>query len=793
MDEKSLSRLELNKVLSACADYACLDGTKAIFAGLSPSTDLAEVRDKLARTSECVKLLFRYGISGIEYFPDVEDLLVRASKRSTLSCAELRQVNLLLRSARIAYTSINGVDDGEIVAIKGDSARIYYDKNLEDDITEKVISDDEVSDHASTALFSIRSKIKSLNERIRSKLSEYVTDDTSRYLQDGIVTMRGDRYVIPVKAEYRSRVKGLVHDRSQSGATFFIEPEYVLELNNELVALQIDEKEEVERILKALSGRVGDMSERLKTDMAVLAEIESYYARAQYSYAKKCVMPQVNKRGYINIIKGRHPLIDPRKVVPVSLELGGSYNFLLISGANTGGKTVTLKMCGLFCLMAACGIFVPAAEGTAACAFDDIFCDVGDSQSIEDSLSTFSSHITTVIDMCKRATAGSLVLIDELGGGTNPDEGQALAKAVVEHFLKIGCRGIVTTHFTPLKEFAYTVDGIENASMEFDASTLKPLYSIKIGLPGASNALAICRRFGMDEEILDRAVGYLSEGGKAFENIVRRTEESRVEADKKLAEAASLERSLKEKLAEVNRRIDELNKQRERLTANARAESRRIINERTAQAEELLDEIEQLFKKEELSQGDLIKARTLKNKLKDSAYSNDDSQRPVTNYIEATAENLHVGDDIFFVKLQSAGQVLSINAAKGEVEIVCGSIKTRCKISDLQKINSPKKSAKLPRKDEVRVRNANSSTPTQPQLEINLLGMTVSEALYEVDNFIDRAVMSNLEEIKLIHGVGTGKLREAIARHLKGHKNVKSFRLGKYGEGETGVTIITLK
>ena len=504
-------------------------------------------------------------------------------------------------------------------------------------------------------------------------------------------------------------------------------------------------------------------------------------------------LTQVNKRGYINIIKGRHPLIDPQKVVPVSLELGGSYNFLLISGANTGGKTVTLKMCGLFCLMAACGIFVPAAEGTTVCAFDDIFCDVGDSQSIEDSLSTFSSHITTVIDMCKRATAGSLVLIDELGGGTNPDEGQALAKAVVEHFLKIGCRGIVTTHFTPLKEFAYTVDGIENASMEFDASTLKPLYSIKIGLPGASNALAICRRFGMDEEILDRAVGYLSEGGKAFENIMRRAEESRVEADKKLAEAQALERSLKEKLAEVNRRIDELNKQRERLTANARAESRRIINERTAQAEELLDEIEQLFKKEELSQGDLIKARTLKNKLKDSAYSNDDSQQPVTNYVEATAENLHVGDDIFFVKLQSAGQVLSINAAKGEVEIACGSIKTRCKITDLQKINAPKKSAKLPRKGEVRVRNANSSTPTQPQLEINLLGMTVSEALYEVDNFIDRAVMSNLEEIKVIHGVGTGKLREAIARHLKGHKNVKSFRLGKYGEGETGVTIITLK
>ena len=790
MDAKSLNRLELNKVLSACSEYACLEGTKAILSELSPSADIAAVREKLSRTGECVKLLFRYGVSSIEYFQDVSEFLTRASKRSTLSCAELRLVNALLRSARIAYTSINSVEDEEISLIKRDSARIYYDRNLEDDITEKIISDDEVSDHASDALYSIRSKIKSLNERIRSKLSEYVSGDTARYLQDGIVTMRGDRYVIPVKAEYRSRVKGLVHDRSQTGATFFIEPEYVLELNNELVALQIDEKEEIERILKALSLRVGDMAERLATDMEVLAEIESYYARARYSYAYKCVLPRVNKRGYINIIRGRHPLIDQKKVVPVSLELGGDYKFLLISGANTGGKTVTLKMCGLFCLMAACGIFLPAAEGTDVCVFDDIFCDVGDSQSIEESLSTFSSHITTVIDMCKRATAGSLVLIDELGGGTNPDEGQALAKAVVEHFLNVGCRGIVTTHFTPLKEFAYTVDGIENASMEFDASTLKPLYSIKIGLPGASNALAICRRFGMDKNILDRAVSYLSEGGKAFENIVRRAEDSRVEAQKKLEEANLLEAQLKEKLAEANRRIDELNKQRERLTAGARAESRRIINERTAQAEEIVDELEELFKKEELSQSDLIKARTLKNKLKNAAYGDDEGEEPLNRFEQATAANLKAGDGIYFTRLQATGQVLSVNAKKGEAEVLCGSIKTRCKISELQKINAP---AAPKKKGEVRVKKSGDIAPSKPQLEINLLGMTVEEALYEVDNFIDRAVLSNLEEIKVIHGVGTGRLREAIARHLKGHKNVKSYRLGKYGEGETGVTIITLK
>ena len=790
MDIKSIERLELNKVLDCCAEYACLEGTKKILGELLPVTDLSDAREALSRTGECLKLLFRYGLSGIKYFSDVEELLVRASKRSVLSCAELRQVNELLRSARMAYTSINSVDDDEIVKIKGDSANIYFDKNLEDDITEKIISDDEVWDHASAALYAIRSRIKSLNERIRSKLSEYVTGETAKYLQDGIVTMRGDRYVIPVKAEYRSRVKGLVHDRSQTGATFFVEPEYVLELNNELVALQIDEREEVERILKELSAAVGNMSERLKTDIRVLSELESYYARAQYCYANKCVQPQVNKRGYINIIKGRHPLIDREKVVPVSVELGGSYNFLLISGANTGGKTVTLKMCGLFCLMAACGMYIPAAEGSSVCIFDDIFCDVGDSQSIEESLSTFSSHITAVIDMCKRATQGSFVLIDELGGGTNPDEGQALAKAVVEHLLKIGCRGIVTTHFTPLKEFAYTVDGIENASMEFDASTLKPLYSIKIGLPGASNALAICRRLGMDDKILQRAVSFLSEGGKAFENIVRRAEDSRIEADKKLQEANELSAQLKTKLAEVNKKIDELERQREKLTANARAESRRIINERTAMAEELLDEMEELFRKEELGQADLIKARTLKNKLKDAAYGEERAEEKLNEYEPATADNLHVGDSVYFATLESVGQVLSVNAGKGEAEVLCGSIKTRCKISALQKVNI---SADRQNKREVRLRKSGDFAPSKPELEINLLGMTVPEALSEVDNFIDRAVLNTLEEIKVIHGVGTGKLREAISAHLRRHKNVSSFRLGKYGEGETGVTIITLK
>lgn len=788
MDEKSLQRLELNKILSACAEFACLDETKELLAQTRPSIDMDEVRERLDITAECDILLFRHGIGKIEYFPDVSQLLCRAEKRSTLSCGELLEVNALLRSARIAYTSVSGVEDAEINKVKRIASDIYYDQSLEEDIGTKILSSEEVSDFASDKLHSIRSRIKNLNERIRGTLAEYVSGKNAQYLQDSIVTMRNDRYVIPVKAEHKTHVKGFVHDRSQTGATFFIEPEYVLELNNELVALQIDEKEEIEAILKALSLRVGGMAQRLLKDMEVLAGLESYYARAEYGYKNKCVPPRVNKRGYINIINGRHPLIDREQVVPVSVELGDNYNFLLLSGANTGGKTVTLKMCGLFCLMAACGIFIPAAAGSEVCVFRKVFCAVGDSQSIEESLSTFSSHITSVIEICDNADDGSLVLIDELGGGTNPDEGQALAKAVTEHLLSVGCRGIITTHFTPLKEFAYAVDGIENASMEFDSATLKPLYRIKIGLAGTSNALAISRRLGMNKDILDRAVSYLSDGGRAFENILRSAEESRVEAQKKLALAQSLELEWNGKLKELNARIDALNKEREKLNVNARAESRRIVNERTAEAERLLAEMEGLFKKSELTESDLIAARTLKNKLKDCAYGEEEVTYSVTNYVNATRENIKEGQTVFVIPMQTNGTVVGFNPNKGEAQVLCGSMRMRCKLSELQIVNSakPKK-----RRDSVRV--VKDVMPTKPVLEINLLGMTVEEALYEVDNFIDKAVMDNLEEIKVIHGVGTGKLRAAIAAHLRGHKNVASFRLGKYGEGETGVTVITLK
>ncbi len=782
----STEKLELNKILSAVSEYAVTEGGKSVVKGLIPSVDLSEAEYRLSVTQECDKLLYVYGLGKIEAFSDITDELSRAKKGSTLSCAELLSCAALLRSARIIYKSVEKADENEIKLVRNLTKNLFFDKNTEEDITEKIISQDSVSDFASDRLYSIRTRIKNLNARIREKLSEYAAGKDSEFLQDGIVTMRNDRYVIPVKAEHKNHVRGFVHDRSKTGATFFIEPEYILELNNELITLTVDEKEEVDAILKALSKRIGDVAEELKADIAVLYGLDAAFACAEYGYAHKCTRPKINKRGYVNIIKGRHPLLDKQKTVPVSVELGGNYNFLLLSGANTGGKTVTLKMTGLFCLMAACGLFIPACEGSSVGVFSKVFCDIGDSQSIEESLSTFSSHITNIIEICNLADGDSLILVDELGGGTNPDEGQAIAKAVVKHLLDCGSKGIVTTHFTPLKEFAYAVDGIENASMEFDSNTLKPLYSIKIGLPGASNALAISRRMGMSEDVLALAESYLSEGARSFENVVRRAEESRIQADRKLAEISAMQLEWREKLDKINAQIAEINREKEKINRSARTESRRIIADRTEQAEEILAAIEEIFKKEELKEADLIAARTLKNKLKDAAFEEEGDRKQVVEYATATAQNIKAGVSVFVKKMECRGHVLSFNEKKGEAEVECGSLKMHLKLSELlvtgveeNKIQKVKVVKKLPK--------------TQPVLEINVLGLTVPEALYEVDNFIDKALTDGLEEIKVIHGVGTGKLRSAIAGHLKKHRQVDSFRAGKYGEGETGVTFIKLK
>ena len=798
MNRKAIEKTELNKILSLVAEYAVLDGSRERLKSLSPETDLSAAKKSLELTEECVKLLFTYGVGKIEYFPPFADELERAAKGSALSCGELLSACNLLRAARIAHSGIAGVSDEEIKAVRVLADRLYFDAALEEDIQTKILSDTEVSDYASDRLYTIRREIRSLNERIRSRLAEYLTGEEGKYLKDGIVTMRDNRYVLPVRAEYKRNIKGFIHDRSASGATFFIEPEQVLEMNNELRSLAIDEKEEVERILGELSRRVGFMGKELVSDIEVLEELDGFYARAEYAYKLSCVKPSVNASGIVFFDCGRHPLIDRKKVVPVTLSLGRDYRFLLISGPNTGGKTVTLKMVGLFCLMAMCGLFIPAKRAEVS-VFREIYCDIGDSQSIEESLSTFSSHVTNIVEIVDNADKNSLVLIDELGGGTDPDEGQALAKAVVSYLLRAGGTGVVTTHYSALKEFAFATDGIENACMEFDSDTLRPLYVIKIGLPGSSNALAISRRLGLKEEILEEALGNLSEGAQTFENIVRSAEESRLRADEALKETNLLKSEWQEKVKLLEDEREKLQKEREKLFTSAKAESRRIINERTAEAEEILSEIEEIFARDSISEADLIKARTLKNRLGDKAYDNEREEFSRPQYIPAKIEKLKAGDKVFVKNINQEGVVQSVRPQKNEAEVLCGNIRVRSKISDLSVLisernaqNDKKKPAGKRVSDRVQV-SKNLTPKPLPSLELNVIGMTVQEALPEVEAFIDGAVCANLEEVRIVHGVGTGKLRAGIQDYLKKHRNVEEFRLGKYGEGETGVTIVKIK
>lgn len=777
-------RLELDKILSACASHAVLEAGKDLLLSCEPVHDLSEARKLLGLTEEATLLLFTLGTGKVEEFPACGEWLERAEKGASLSPAELLGVVRLLRSARVLYRSVRSFSDDRIAAFRELTEHLMFDERLEEDIGRKILNENELSDHASETLFSLRTQIRQLGERIRARLQGYLSGEERKYLQDGIVTVRGDRFVVPVKAEYKRSIKGFVHDRSASGATVFIEPEEVLEMNNELRSLMLDEKEEVARILAELSHAVGRMRGALSADMDTLAVADAFFARAEYGYRMHAVRPDLNGRGLLEIVKGRHPLLDPKTAVPVSLSLGEGYRFLLISGANTGGKTVTLKMCGLFCLMAACGLFVPAAEGTRLAVFDGVWCDVGDSQSIEENLSTFSSHVVHLKEILEQATQRSLVLIDEPGGGTDPEEGAALARAVVAELLRRGCRGVVTTHYSALKEFAYAQEGIENGCMEFDAADFRPLYRLKIGAPGSSNALLICTRLGLPASVVSEARSCLSEGARAFEHTLRAAEESRVRTEEVTARARGLQKEWESRLADLSKEEERFRKEKEKFLASSRAEARRIVAERTARAEELLAEMEQIFRKNDVTEADLIRARTLKNRM---AAEEKPEDAPV-RALPVDAAKLKAGDRVLVGAMGAEGTVLSVRRDRGTCEVQTGALRVNAKIADLY-LPAAKRTAE---KERVQVTRNLAPRPSASR-ECNLIGMTTSEGVAEAEAFLDAAVVANLHEVRIVHGYGTGKLRAAVHEMLRRHPRVEQFRLGKYGEGEGGVTVVELK
>lgn len=779
----SIQKLELDKILAAVASYCVLEGGRELVLSAEPKTELRSAKRLLDFTEEAGVLLFELGSGNVEYFPPLADAAERASKGASLSCGELLSCARHLRAARVLYESVRSFSDGRIGNMRELTDRLMPDRRLEEEIGSKILSETEISDRASEKLFSIRREIRLLGDRIRARLQGYLSGEERKYLQDGIVTVRGERFVIPVKAEYKRSIKGFIHDRSATGQTVFVEPEEVLEMNNELRTLSLDEKEEEARILAELSRAVGGMRAAFEENCAILYEADGYFARAEYAHALKCVKPLLNDKGIVEIVKGRHPLLDQKTAVPVTVAVGERYRFLVISGANTGGKTVTLKMCGLFCLMAACGLFVPAAEAKLA-VFDGVFCDVGDSQSIEENLSTFSSHVVNLRDILALAGERSFVLADEPGAGTDPQEGQALARSILSALLKKGCRGIVTTHYSALKEFAYKAEGAENGCMEFDGADFRPLYRLKIGAPGSSNALAICARLGLPDEIVEGARACLPEDARAYERTIRAAEEGRIEAERARAEAEALKAEWQERLSVLEGEEKKFGREREKFLANSKAEARRIVAERTEEAEALLKEIEEIFKKEEVSESDLIHARTLKNKLAASRFEREETKVRLT---PVNPDTLKAGDRVYIASMEAEGVVLSVKREKGIAEVQAGAWKVQSKLSDLFAGKG-----RQPEKSEVRVVR-NISPRAEACRECMLIGMSVAEGLAELENFLDAAVVAGLTTVRIVHGMGTGKLRAAVQDALRKHPRVEEFRSGKYGEGESGVTIVSLK
>ena len=784
MDEKVLRTLEFDKVKNKIADYCVLYSSKDEMNALVPFTEYKSAKNELNKTKEAFELLYTDGVSGVEFYDDLGDSLNRAAKGATLSMGELLKAARLLKSSSVLYSSVTGAKSQSEI-LKSEVSGVYVDGYLENEIRSKILSDDTMSDNASEKLAFLRKKVKSLNEQIREKLLSYIRNGNNKYLQENIITVRGDRYVLPVKSECRGQVSGFIHDQSSTGSTVFIEPTAVFELNNALKTAVFEEQAEVERILADLSQKVGVIAPRLIVNDEIIKNFDVYYAKAIYAYKNKCVEPQLNADGIIDIKEGRHPLIDAKKVVPVSVSLGEKYNYLLVTGPNTGGKTVTLKLNGLFTLMAASGMFIPAAVGSKLSVFENVFCDVGDEQSIEQSLSTFSSHMKNLIKITENIDENSLVLIDEIGAGTDPDEGSALARAVIEKLVAANSKGIITTHYSALKEYAYTEKKLENASMEFNAETFAPLYRLNIGLPGTSNAIEISKMLGLDESITSRAFDLLGTEKVGFENVLKEAEKTRRECEESKIEIDALKQKERDVLAEIEKERARLNEEKEKFYAKAKSESRKIVNEKLEEADEIINEIKVLFDKEELTSGDLIKARTLRNKLENKKYDSEDSEENIVNYVPVDPEKLKPGDKVYYKGVQGVCTVHSVSAKKGECEIFMGAIRTKVPVKDLffvsKGVKTPKTTVSLKRE------------AVMPQTEVNVIGMNVPDALEEVSRFLDASILNNMEEVKIVHGKGMKILSSAIHDYLKKNKQVVSYRFGKYGEGEHGVTFVKLK
>lgn len=791
--KKHMKTLELDKVLARVSEFAVCDDAGDLIKNIIPETSFLSAKAELERTDEAYKLTAFNSAPPFSNCKNIAGALQRANVGSVLTPAELLNIASVLKTVREVkkwYDNSELKPDNSV--LKESFDQLYPNKYLEEKITFTVISEEEISDNASAALSNIRRKIRQNSSKIRESLDKTIKGANSKYLQEAIITQREGRYVVPVKAEFRNAVSGIVHDTSSSGSTVFIEPIGVVEANNQIRILKSQEKAEIERILKEISSEVSDFSENISFSYDKLVELDVCFAKSKYAYSLNCTKPELNNENIIVLNNARHPLIDKNTAVPISIEIGTDFDTLVITGPNTGGKTVSLKTVGLLSLMAACGLFIPASENSRVAVFEKVFADIGDEQSISQSLSTFSSHMKNIVNILEECGDSSLVLLDELCSGTDPVEGAALAKAILLKLSDLGAKTVSTTHYSELKTYALDTPRVQNAGCEFDINTLKPTYKLILGTPGRSNAFLISKRLGLSEEVINSAKAQVdSESGK-FERVIAGLEVERQKARSALSDTEKLRKQLESQKAEISAEKEKLEIQINKLTADARKTAAEIIENAKYRSSKLLNELEEKNKKINAENASSVLEKA-KKEYRSASKEFDEISDPVTKNVkgEKLKSAPNIGDKVLISSINSEGEVKDIDIKGKRAYVLSGSIKLWVKFDDLLfrkstvKINAPKAH-----------KNTSHGFSSQNRIvspQIDLRGLMADEAILELDKYIDNAKLAGLNEVTIIHGKGTGVLRNSVKNFLKSNKQVESFRLGVFGEGENGVTVATLK
>ena len=794
MNPKALKTLEYNKIIDKLTEFAGSALAKEMCRNLQPSTDLYEIQALQKETSDALSRIYQKGAVSFRGVRDIRGSIKRLEIGAIIGINELLSICSLLEvCSKVKAYSRNDRDPDFEDSLEAMFQALQPLTPVSSEIRRCIASEEELNDDASPALFKIRRSMRQINDKVHAQLQTMVNGSARTYLQDAVVTMRNGRYCIPVKAEHRGQIPGMIHDQSSTGSTLFVEPMAVIKLNNDLRELELKEEKEIEMILATLSARCGEETEALRDDLDLLTKLDFIFARAQLSRSMNGTQPDFNEEGRILIKKGRHPLLDKKKVVPIDIQLGKDFELLIITGPNTGGKTVSLKTVGLFTLMGQAGLHIPAFDHSELSVFHEVFADIGDEQSIEQSLSTFSAHMTNTVSILKEADDRSLVLFDELGAGTDPTEGAALAIAILSNLHRRGSRVMATTHYSELKVFALSTPGVENGCCEFDVETLRPTYRLLIGVPGKSNAFAISQKLGLSQDIIEEAKTHLTKQDEDFEDLLADLEQKRVTIEQERDQINSYKEEIRELKQRLESKQEKLDLSRDKILREANEQARNILQEAKDYADTTIRNFQKYGKAAGVSAKDMEKER---GKLREKMSTVDKklsakNAAPKKSHKQLTAKDLHIGDSIKVLSLNLKGTVSTLPDAKGNLFVQMGILRSQVNIRDLEKLDDTViTGGNFSKTGSGKIKMSKSASVST---EINLLGKTVDEAIMELDKYLDDAYIAHLPSVRIVHGKGTGALRKGVHNYLRRQKHVKSYRLGEFGEGDAGVTIVEFK